>query len=733
MGTVNILPADSLGRNFIPPEYLPEGKDEYYLRRIQNGGPETNWRNLSSEEIERLAKNNNTARDWADIYVSGKFDTDQIKNNDFFGMVRIGTVRDITLKHRDLQVPAGITNSVITSCDIGPDCAVHNVRNLSHYIIGPRCLLTNIDEMQTADCAKFGNGIIKEGESEDTRISLDLMNESGGRSVLPFNGIIAADAYIWARYRDDKVLMKKLKDITQSSFDPRRGFYGTIGEQCVIKNSGAIKDVKIGPHCYIKGSNKLKNLTINSSEQEPTHIGEGVELVNGIIGYGCHIFYGCKAVRFVLGNNSNLKYGARLIHSFLGDNSTISCCEVLNNLIFPAHEQHHNNSFLIASLVMGQSNIAAGATIGSNHNGRANDNEIRAGRGFWPGLCSSLKHPSRFASFTLISKGSFPYELNIPLPFSLVNNNTGLDRLEIIPAFWWMYNMYALARNSWKFKARDKRVTRAQNIEFETLAPDTVEEIFAAMELLEIWTGRAILISDGQSAFGIDDAAAAERGREALNGAKENVDRLEIRARQIEKSSRGQVILKVYEAYRAYKQMAGYYAVKTLAEYLSENPGRRIAEFSKSKERQRNWVNLGGQLVAETDADKIREDIGNGRLAGWAEIHERYNKLWEEYPAAKREHAYACLCELCRTDSISADDWLGALDKAAEIQEIIADRVYSSRKKDFDNPFRKAVYSSAEEMKATVGCAEEDEFVIRTRRETADFRKIVKELKQRAE
>ena len=93
--------------------------------------------------------------------------------------------------------------------------------------------------------------------------------------------------------------------------------------------------MKIGPACYIKGANKLKNLTINSSEDEPTQIGEGVELVNGIVGLGCHVFYGCKAVRFVMGNNSNLKYGARLIHSYLGDNSTVSCCELLNNLIFP--------------------------------------------------------------------------------------------------------------------------------------------------------------------------------------------------------------------------------------------------------------------------------------------------------------------------------------------------------------------------------------------------------------
>ena len=88
-----------------------------------------------------------------------------------------------------------------------------------------------------------------------------------------------------------------------------------------------------------------------------------MELVNGIIGLGCHVFYGCKAVRFVLCDNSNLKYGARLIHSVLGSNSTVSCCEILHNLVFPAHEQHHNNSFLTAALVKGQRNVAAVATL----------------------------------------------------------------------------------------------------------------------------------------------------------------------------------------------------------------------------------------------------------------------------------------------------------------------------------------------------------------------------------
>ena len=239
-------------------------------------------------------------------------------------------------------------------------------------------------------------------------------------------------------------------------------------------------------------------------------------MVNGIVGLGCHVFYGCKAVRFVMGNNSKLKYGARLIHSFLGDNSTVSCCEILNNLVFPAHEQHHNNSFLVAALVLGQSNLAAGATVGSNHNSRANDGEIQAGRGFWPGLCVTVKHPSRFASFVLLVQGSYPAELDIPLPFSLVSNDEERGRLVVIPAYWWMYNMYALARNTWKFQTRDHRRTKTQKIEFDALAPDTAEEILRALELLEVWVAKAHLRRTAARDSNVEGSQLAALGRRLL-------------------------------------------------------------------------------------------------------------------------------------------------------------------------------------------------------------------------
>ena len=48
--------------------------------------------------------------------------------------------------------------------------------------------------------------------------------------------------------------------------------------------------------------------------------------------------------------------------------------------------------------------------------------EILAGRGFWPGLCTTLKHSCRFASFTLLAKGDYPAELCVPLPFLISSN-----------------------------------------------------------------------------------------------------------------------------------------------------------------------------------------------------------------------------------------------------------------------------------------------------------------------
>jgi hypothetical protein len=731
MDKVTIIDYDRIYKNFIDEKYLHDGHDEYYYRNQQVKEPAGGWRRLHTDEIERLVKNANSATNWEDIWVTDEFDTNMVHNNHFFGKVRIGRISRKVLQYHDLRVPVGISNSSIISCDIGDDVAIHDVHYMANYIIGDRCILFNIQEISTTDHSKFGNGTIKEGESEDVRVWLEVMNEIGTRKILPFDGMITADAYLWAKYTDDTKLQERLKEITQNSVDFHRGYYGTIGESCVIKNCWILKDAKVGPHCYIKGASKLKNITINSSEEEPSQIGEGVILVNGVTGYGCRIFYSVVATRFVLGDNCNLKYGARLIHSVLGDNSTISCCEVLNNLIFPSHEQHHNNSFLISACVMGQSNMAAGATVGSNHNSRATDGEIVASRGFWPGLCSSVKHSSRFASFTLLSKADYPNELNIMLPFCLVNNNTTKNELEVMPAYWWMYNMYAIARNTSKYVKRDKRKRKIQNIEFETLAPDTIEEIIEGRKLLEVWVAKAYLRKKGENPEKYEYYDLRECGKNLFDNEPKTVKSLDVFGEHMEKGKRKVRILKPLEAYHAYGDMITFYAVNTLMRYLEAHPDTDMETIVNQMRgmRLRKWINLGGQTMPEDDVDQLRADIRNGELNTWDEIHHRYDELWENYQSEKLRHAYFSLMFLYKDDAdvLTKEMWYENLEKAIRIQHFICEQVYESRKKDYENEFRNATFRNEEEKIAVIGKLDEVGFVQQIREETKEFEKSIQD------
>ena len=678
MNIIQKHPVNNLGYNFIDKKFIPKGKDEYYLRNTQNRNG-IKYRKLTAAEIETLIRNRNTSDDWNKIFVSSQFNPELVRNCKFHGLVRIGKLEPFYLEFHNLRMPVGLYNSTIISCDLGNNICVDNVNYMSHYIIGNDVMLVNVNELATTDRAKFGNGILKEGEEEKTRVWIELCNEAGGRNVIPFDGMLAGDAWLWSKYRDDQALLAKFKEITDKRFDKRQGHYGYIGDRTVIKNCKIIKDVLVGSDAYFKGANKLKNLTVNSDEKRRSQIGEGCELVNGIVGYGCRIFYGVKAVRFVMASHSQLKYGARLINSYLGNNSTISCCEVLNSLIFPAHEQHHNNSFLCAAVVMGQSNMAAG----SNHNSRAADGEIVAGRGFWPGLCVSLKHNSRFASFTIIAKGDFPAELNIPLPFSLVSNDVTNDRLLVMPGYWFMYNMYALARNAWKYVDRDKRTEKIQRIEYDFLAPDTINELFESLVVLQ-------------------KLKPNEKGTAEITGWENTNRRTEVQ--------------KIPQAIKLFKELIQYYGVRELMNHFAQNNYTDFAAFKRSlsaRIQRSDWLNIGGQLIQRSAVDQLKRDLKADKVKTWDEVHLFYRRQGTAYDKDRLDHAYTSLLEILQITpkQFTPAIFSQLLQQLVDTKEWMCKAIFDSRAKDYNNPFRKMVYDNSKEMESVIGKLEDNSFI----------------------
>lgn len=728
MNIISKQPINALGYGFIPENYLPKGKNEYHLRNIQNrSGIE--YKHLTAYEIEVLVRNRNTSDNWNNILVSDAFNPELVKNCKFYGLVRIGKLEPYFLEFNNIKMPVGLYNSTIISCDFGDNVVVDNVNYLSHYIIGNEVFLVNINEMATTDHTKFGNGVLKEGEEESIRIWLEVCNENGGRSIVPFSGMLPGDAYLWSRYRDNKELQARFLEITERQFDKLRGYYGKVGDRSVIKNCSIIKDVWIGTDAYIKGANKLKNLTINSTADAPTQLGEGCELVNGIINVGCRIFYGVKAVRFVMASHSQLKYGARLINSYLGNNATISCCEVLNSLIFPAHEQHHNNSFLCAALVMGQSNMAAGATIGSNHNSRAADGEIIAGRGFWPGLCVSLKHNSKFASFILLAKGDYPAELNIPIPFCLVVNEVHLDKIVIMPGYWFKYNMYALARNAGKYVDRDKRTEKVQHIEYDYLAPDTINEIVNSLSLFEKFTGRAYYrkFPEGR----VNDEKAIAKGRDLLLRNDPVINELEVLADGFENSNRKVEIIKIAYCYNLFRELISYYAANQLVNWLKQNKKAGIEELANiipSRNALSEWINVGGQLMPEAELQKLLQQLVGGKVKTWEAVHAFYEKQGTLYSEQKLIHAVAAYEVVYGVNFKKNIRELlpGILNKSVETKEWMTKGIFDSRAKDYKNPFKKMVYENEKEMDVVVGSLKNNSFIKQETEALKTYKETVK-------
>ena len=589
----------------------------------------TAYRNLTPQEIEQLERQGNCAEDWGTVRVAEPFCVGCVRNSTFEGAVSLGNIEERRHSDGALTLKEGIYNSCICNTTVGDHPTIHNVRMLSRYTIGNDVLLFNIDEM-TADPKNLA--------------WLEPMNENGGRRILPFGGMTIGDAYLWARYRGRKALMERLEQMTTALLATEEGRYGRVGDSCVIKNTKSIH-----------------NVIIRSSADDRTVVDSCITLRDGVVGYGCTLEYGVIAVRFLLGEHVHLEFGLRLNDTVVGDNSTLARCEVGNSIIFPAHEQHHNNSFLLAGLIMGQSNIAAGGTIGSNHNSRTADNEIVGGRGFWPGLCCSFKHSSRFASYCLLAKADYPSELDITLPFALVNNNVSKDQLEVMPAYWWMYNMYAMDRNSKKFAKRDKRKLKAQNIEFDNLAPDTAEEILRGIKQLRAWMAASTTDT--------------------------------VYAQGQEKSKRPTVVLKAKEGLKAYEEMLVFYAMKTLeGERVEELKGQRVKE----------WINLGGQLVAKPDMEQLIADVESGAINSWQALNERLDTLWKGYPAQKAAHAYAVLCELAGVDKLDDTLWQKYQQRYADIQNYIEEQKVASRKKDDENPFRRMTYWDDDELAAVL-------------------------------
>lgn len=82
--------------------------------------------------------------------------------------------------------------------------------------------------------------------------------------------------------------------------------------------------------------------------------------------------------------NSHADKHGKLLGALLGPNSGVSEGEISASLVGPFVGFHHQALLIAAMWPAGKGNVGYGANVGSNHTGKAPDQELRPGEGYAP-------------------------------------------------------------------------------------------------------------------------------------------------------------------------------------------------------------------------------------------------------------------------------------------------------------------------------------------------------------
>ena len=148
-----------------------------------------------------------------------------------------------------------------------------------------------------------------------------------------------------------------------------------------------------------------------------------------------------------------------------------------------------------------------------------------------------------------------------------------------------------------------------------------------------------------------------------------------------------------------------------VAEYDGQPPAAEGADG--------RWINFGGQPVREADADRLRDDIREGRLDSWDDIHRRLDALWTQYPQDRAANALR-LFEHAAGREIDGKVLRDLLDEERSILKLMVRRAEESRAKDFSNTFRAATCRNLDEQTAVFGSLDDDPALARLRDEVAE-------------
>ena len=412
--------------------------------------------------------------------VEGDFDANRIIRSSFMGEVYLPKFFGTLLLPGDVSFPTGIYDSLVHNCFI-ENALVHKVAMLSNILVRSSAVVQNVGSIISSGKISYMIGN-----------SMHVGNEMGGRKVAVFPEITMelVEAQLFHKPEPEVAAAfdEQLKAYREETAFP----FGVVGKGAVICNTNIIRNSWIGAHARIEGAEKIRNSVVLSSLEEPSHVYDSVILENSNVQKSVTIHTGAEVQGSVLMSRTTVACKAIVKSSIIAPCCHIEEGEVNSSYVGPMTQMHHHSLLIAALWPEGCGNLGYGANVGSNHTGRMPDQEIMPGQGMFFGLGVNIKFPANYreSPFTLVASGVTTLPQRLKFPFSLIRPGDpqlmGVPaRLnELVPAWNYTRNAYAIDRNLFKYSQRGKGCVPASF--FSIFNPDTVRQVYDAYNRLQV-------------------------------------------------------------------------------------------------------------------------------------------------------------------------------------------------------------------------------------------------------
>ena len=462
---------------------------------------------LAPAQIRVLEKQGNTAESWKDVWVGTGFDPKRVQRCHFAGPAVLSSFSGMVVVE-GVSLSTGLSHSVLSSCVIGRNALVRNVRLLNRTVVEEGAVLFDVGALTKGKSDSFANGL-----------ELALAVETGGREVPMFAELTVEGAWVLACSRANKELLSGYADRLAAYVKEVEAPFNVVGPSAKVLHTPRVMDVFLGDSALVDAAAAVENVTVLSSASETSEISDGAIVKCSILQWSCKVSGGAIVDSSLLTEHSHVERHGKVTHSLLGPNTGVGEGEVTSALVGPFVGFHHQALLIAALWPEGKGNVGYGANIGSNHTAKAPDQEIWPGEGTFFGLGVNIKFPSNLtrSPYTIIASGVSMLPQKVEFPFSLINTPAasipGISPAynEIMPAWVLSDNIYMVKRNEGKYQKRNK--AKRSRFEFEVFRPEIVDMMLDARERLKKAGGKELYTSREVEGLGKNTLSEGSRKR----------------------------------------------------------------------------------------------------------------------------------------------------------------------------------------------------------------------------